>query len=140
MSIWDTVAAPIIKIIDKIVPDKAAAQAAKDSLNQMIAQGNLNEEMAQLTAVTTAQSDINKVEAASTSIFVSGWRPFIGWVCGTAFGFQFLLKPLIEWGMSLAGHPIKLPGLDDALTQLTYALLGMGALRSIDKKMGTAAK
>lgn len=140
MSIWDTLVDPLVNIINKVIPDKTAAAAAVASLKQMQVQGQLTEEMAQLSAVTTAQSDIDKVEAASTNVFVSGWRPFIGWVCGAAFGFQFLLKPILEWGMALAGHPIKLPGLDDALTQLTYALLGMGALRSIDKKMGTASK
>jgi hypothetical protein len=138
MGIWDTVAAPIIAIINKVVPDKAAAAAAVAQLQQMQLQGQLNDELLQLQAVTTSQSDINKVEAASTSLFVAGWRPMIGWVCGVAFAFQFLLKPLVEWGATLAGHPVTLPGLDANLPQLTYALLGMGTLRTVEKFKGVA--
>lgn len=133
MSIWDTVAAPIIAIINKVVPDKAAAAAAVASLQQLQLQGALSEEMAQLQAVTTAQSDINKVEAASTNWFVAGWRPGIGWVCVLAFGFEFLLRPLLQWGCALYGHTVVLPSLDSTLTQLTYAMLGMGALKTVEK-------
>lgn len=133
MSIWDTVAAPIIAIINKVVPDKAAAAAAVAQLNQMQLQGQLADELAQLQSVTTNQSDIDKVEASNSSLFVAGWRPAIGWVCASAYAFQFLIRPLLQWGSAFAGHPIQLPGLDDALTQLTYGMLGMGALRTVEK-------
>jgi Holin of 3TMs, for gene-transfer release len=133
MSIWDTVAAPIIAIINKVVPDKAAAAAAVAQLNQMQLQGQLQDELMQLQSVTTNQSDINKVEAASASMFVAGWRPAIGWVCAAAYAFQFLIRPLLQWGSAFVGHPVTLPGLDDALTQLTYGMLGMGAMRTIEK-------
>lgn len=139
MSIWDTVAAPIIAIINKVVPDKAAAAAAVATLQTMQMQGQLQDEMLQLQSVTTAQSDIDKVEAGSTSTFVSGWRPMIGWVCASAFGFEFIIRPVLQWGFIMAGHTLPpLPGIDDTLTQLTYAMLGMGALRSYDKMKGTA--
>ena len=134
MSIWDTVAAPIIAIINKVVPDKAAAAAAVAQLQQMQMQGALQDELTQLQSVTVNQSDVDKVEAGSESIFVSGWRPFLGWVCGVAFGFEFLLRPLLEWGFIIAGHKLPtLPRLDDSLTQLTYGMLGMGALRTVEK-------
>jgi Holin of 3TMs, for gene-transfer release len=124
---------PIVAIINKIIPDKAAAAVAADQLKAAMAQGQLQEELDSLQSVTTAQSDINKVEAASTNWFVAGWRPAIGWVCGLAFGFEFLLRPLLQWGAIFAGHPVTLPSLDDTLTQLTYAMLGMGALRTVEK-------
>lgn len=133
MSIWDTIAAPLIAIVNKIIPDKAAAAAATAQLQFMIEQGSLQEELSNLKAVTTDQSDINKVEAASTNWFVAGWRPAIGWVCGLAFAFEFLLRPLLQWGCALYGHPVTLPSLDSTLTQLTYALLGMGALKTVEK-------
>jgi hypothetical protein len=133
MSIWDTVAAPIIAIINKVVPDKAAAAAAVATLQQMQMQGALTDELAQLQSVTINQSAVDQVEAASTSLFVAGWRPAIGWVCAAAYGFEFLLRPLVQWGSALYGHPVQLPGLDDSLTQLTYGMLGMGALRTIEK-------
>ena len=134
MSIWDTVAAPIIAIINKVIPDKAVAAAAVATLQQMQLQGQLQDEFTQLQSVTTAQSEVDKVEAASTSTFVAGWRPAIGWVCAAAFAFQFILRPVIQWSFIMAGHTLPtLPGIDDSLTQLTYGMLGMGALRTIEK-------
>lgn len=125
---------PIVAIINKVIPDKAAAAIAADQLKAAMTQGQLQEQLEQLTSITTAQSDVDKVEAASASLFVSGWRPAIGWVCGLAFAFEFLLRPLLQWGVALSGHPpIVLPSLDNSLTQLTYAMLGMGALRTIEK-------
>jgi hypothetical protein len=124
---------PIVAIINKVIPDKAQAQVAADQLKAAMAAGELQQELEQLTSVTTAQSDVDKVEAASTNWFVAGWRPAIGWVCGLAFGFEFLLRPLLQWGAIFAGHPVTLPSLDDTLTQLTYAMLGMGALRTVEK-------
>lgn len=141
MAIWDIVVGPLLKIIDKVVPDKAAAQVVKDQISAQAASGALQEEMLQLQSVTTAQSDINKIEAGSTSLFVAGWRPLLGWICGVAFGFQFILRPVVQWGFIMAGHTLPpLPGIDETLTQLTYAMLGMGALRSYDKMKGTASK
>lgn len=142
MSIWDTVAAPIIAIINKVVPDKAAAAAAVSQLQQMQMTGALQEELMQLTSVTTAQSDINKVEAASSSVFVAGWRPMIGWICSSALAFQYLLRPLIQWVLIVAHQPLAapLPGIDDNLWQLMFGLLGMGTLRTVEKLKGVASK
>lgn len=130
---WLDLMEPVVAIINKVIPDKAAAAVAEATLRSQAQAGALQEELANLTAVTTAQSDINKVEAASTNWLVSGWRPAIGWVCGAAFAFEFLLRPLLQWGCALAGHPVALPSLDSTLTQLTYAMLGMGTLRTIEK-------
>lgn len=125
---------PIVAIINKIIPDKAAAAIAADQLKAAMTQGQLEEQLEQLTSITTAQSDVDKVEAGSANWFVAGWRPAIGWVCGLAFAFEFLLRPLLQWGVALSGHaPIVLPSLDSTLTQLTYAMLGMGAMRTIEK-------
>lgn len=140
MSIWETIAAPVLKIIDKVIPDKAAAQAAKDQLAAMAAQGQLTEEMAELASVTTAQSDINKIEAASGSTFVAGWRPYVGWILGTAFGAIYLVFPLLTWITALFGHPIPFPTLDSGtLMTLLMGMLGMGAMRSYDKAKGVGS-
>jgi hypothetical protein len=138
MAIWDLVAGPIVGIINKLIPDKAAAAAATAQLQQLALQGQLSDELAQLTSITSAQSDVDKVEAASANLFVAGWRPAIGWVCAAAFSFEFILRPIIEWAFIVSGHtlPVKLPRLDDALTQLTYGMLGMGALRTYEKVKG----
>lgn len=140
MSVWDTVAAPIIAIINKVVPDKAAAAAAVAQLQQMQMQGALSEEMAELTSVTTAQTDINKVEAASTSMWVAGWRPYIGWICGTGLAMSAIIGPVFTWATALAGHPTPFPIPSDPLLQSTLAgMLGMGHItRTIEKIKGVA--
>lgn len=139
MSIWDTIAAPIIAIINKVVPDKAAAAQAIATLNQMQLQGQLQEEFAQLQAVTSAQSDVDKVEAANANVFVSGWRPAIGWVCGTALASQYIFRPMLQWGFALVHQPLPtLPGIDDNLWQLMFGMLGLGSLRTFEKVKGVA--
>src|SRR6185312_4673329 len=113
MSIWDTIAAPIIAIINKIVPDKAAAAQAVATLQQLQMQGQLQDEFAQLQAITVNQSDVDKQEAANANVFVSGWRPAIGWVCGAALASQYILRPLVQWGFTIAHAPLPtLPGID----------------------------
>ena len=139
MALWDILLGPIISIVNKIIPDKAAAAAAIAQLQQLEAQGALEAEKTQLASITSAQSDVDKVEAANSSMFVAGWRPAIGWVCGAALAFQYVARPLIQWGFSMAHQPVPvLPGIDDNLWQLMTGMLGMGALRSFDKVKGTA--
>lgn len=140
MSMWDTVAAPIIAIINKVVPDKVAAAAAVATLQQMQVQGQLQDEMLQLQSVTSAQSDVDKAEASNANIFVSGWRPMIGWVCGAALCSQYIIRPLLQWGFLVAHQPLPtLPGIDDQLWQLMFGMLGMGGLRTFEKIKGVAA-
>ncbi len=138
MSIWETVAAPVLKIIDKLVPDKAAAQQMKDQLTAMAQQGALQEELLQLQAETVNQTDVDKVEAASTNMFVAGARPFIMWVCGVALAVSTIVAPLFTWFAALAGHPVAFPNLDNQLLQSTLAgMLGLGHVsRTVEKVMG----
>jgi Holin of 3TMs, for gene-transfer release len=132
---------PISDIILKVVPDKAAAAAAIASLNQLQAQGALQEELLQLQAVTSAQSDVDKVEAASTSWFVAGWRPYVGWVCGTGLAISCIIAPLFTWLAALVGHPVVFPALNDPLLQSTLAgMLGLGHItRTVEKIKGVVA-
>lgn len=138
MGIWDLVAGPLIAIVNKLIPDKAAAAATTAQLQVMAAQGAFAEELAQLQAVTTAQSDINKIEAASSSVFVAGWRPYVGWICGTGLGLQVIVAPLFTWVSMLVGHPTAFPKFDDLLLQSTLAgMLGLGyGLRTLEKFNG----
>jgi len=139
MSIWDTIAAPIIAIINKVVPDKAAAAQAVATLQQMTLQGQLQDEYAQLQAITVNQSDVDKQEAANANVFVSGWRPAIGWVCGAALASQYILRPLVQWGFTIAHAPLPtLPGIDDNLWQLMFGMLGLGSLRTFEKVKGVS--
>src|ERR1700745_1905215 len=77
-------------IIGKVIENKEQRDAAQAKLQEMAVSGALQAELLQLTAVTSAQTDINKVEAASTSLFVAGWRPFVGWVCGAGVGISVI--------------------------------------------------
>jgi hypothetical protein len=141
MSIWDTIAAPLIAIVNKVVPDKAAAAAATAQLQSMAASGELQAEMLQLQAVTSAQTDINKVEAASTSLFVAGWRPYVGWICGTGLAMSAIVGPLFTWVAALCGHPTPFPIPNDPLLESTLAgMLGMGhVLRTVEKVKGVVS-
>lgn len=141
MSIWETIAAPIIAIINKVVPDKTAAAAAVATLNQLQLQGQLQEEFAQLQAITSAQSDVDKAEATNPNVFVSGWRPMIGWVCGAALASQYIFRPILQWGFTMAHQPLPtLPGIDDNLWQLMFGMLGLGSLRTFEKVKGVATR
>jgi hypothetical protein len=141
MSIWDTLAAPLIAIVNKCIPDKAAAAAATAQLQQMATQGDLQTELLQLQAVTSNQTDINKAEAVNGSVFVSGWRPMIGWVCASALAYQYVIRVLAQGILAAIGHPIPaLPVLDDNLWQLMFGMLGMGGLRTFEKVKGVASK
>lgn len=139
--LWTDLLSPIVSIINKVIPDRAAAAAAVSQLQTLALQGQLEAEAAQLKSITESQSDIDKVEAANSSVFVSGWRPSIGWVCAAALGAQYILRPLIMWGCSLGGFPTPvLPGIDDNLWQLMFGMLGMGTLRTFEKVKGVASK
>ena len=121
------------KVIDRVWPDPIQAATAKLELIKLQQSGEL--------AAMAGQMDINKVEAASASVFVSGWRPAIGWVCGAGFAVQFVIGPLAEWGSALAGHPVKFPQMDTStMMPLLLGMLGLGGLRTAEKIQGVAAK
>lgn len=93
----------------------------------------------QLHAESMGQQATNQVEAAHTSIFVAGWRPFIGWICGFALGYEFLLRPIFTWISPLLSIQLSAPpSVSDVLLELVFALLGMGALRSFEKYKGVS--
>jgi len=86
------------------------------------------------------QTEINKLEAAHKSLFVAGWRPFIGWVCGIALAYNFVLRDLMVWGLALtyAETPPPPPLHLEVLTTILYALLGLGGMRTFEKLQGRA--
>lgn len=83
------------------------------------------------------QAEINKIEAAHRSVFVAGWRPFIGWVCGLGFAWAFLIHPVIQWYVILRALDVTPPVIaTDNMMELVIALLGLGALRTYEKAAG----
>jgi hypothetical protein len=136
---WTFLISPIAAIVEKLIPDKAAAAAATAQLQQMALQGQLQEELAQIQALTTAQSDINKVEAASPNWFVAGARPAILWICAVALAMVLIIGPLFTWATMLAGHPTPFPTLDsNLLMTLLFGMLGLGGYRTVEKIKGVA--
>jgi hypothetical protein len=120
-------------LIQRIFPDPAQAADAKLKLLEMQQNGEL--------AAMTAQTDINKVEAASTSLFVSGWRPFVGWVGGFGLAYAAIVEPLLRLIATFMGYTGTFPAIDTTITmQVLFGLLGLGAMRSIDKFNGVASK
>ena len=121
---------PVTGLLDKFIEDKDQ----KNALAHEIA--TMSEKHAQELAM--AQIDVNKAEAASGSIFKGGWRPFIGWVCGFAFAYHFILQPVLLFGAAAAG--VSLPPLPEFdMSQMMPVLLGMlglGGLRTFEKQKG----
>ena len=121
---------PVTGLLDKFIEDKDQ----KNALAHEIA--TMSERHAQQLALS--QIEVNKAEAASGSVFKGGWRPFIGWVCGFAFAYHFILQPILIFGTAVAG--ISLPPLPEFdMSQMMPVLLGMlglGGLRTYEKNKG----
>jgi len=121
------------KLIDRLWPDPAQADAAKLELLKLQQSGEL--------AQITGQLEINKAEAASSSLLVAGWRPFIGWICGAALAYTFIAYPLLLWATAAWWPDIKPPtlGTGDMLFELLLGMLGLGGLRTFEKVKGVAS-
>ena len=120
------------KVIDRIWPDPTQAANAKFELFKLQQSGEL--------AQIAGQLEINKVEAANPNIFVSGWRPFIGWVCGGGLVYAFVGQPLLSWASGAYGFAIP-PTLDvSTLLTVLGGMLGLGGLRTMEKLNGVDRK
>ena len=95
-----------------------------------------------LTGLVAGQLRINEQEAKHGSIFVAGWRPAIGWICGGGIAWNFILQPLISWVAFIFGVDITdAPVLDvGPLMILLGGMLGLGGLRTYEKRLGVARK
>jgi hypothetical protein len=93
-----------------------------------------------MTGLVQGQLAINQKEAEHGSIFVAGWRPFIGWVCGFGVAWQFVLSPIGTWIVVISGVDIPpIPVLDTGpLMTLMLGMLGLGGLRTYEKRLGVA--
>ena len=121
---------PATQLLDKFVEDKDK----KNELAHEIA--TMAERHAQELA--KGQLDINKEEAKHRSIFVSGWRPSVGWVSSIAMAYHFVVQPLIVFGVTVAGVEIpELPKFDmNSLMTVLMGMLGLGGLRTFEKTKG----
>ena len=118
--------ADLIKVaINKVWPDKTEQEKA---------------ELAAAVAVVQGQLEVNRVEAASNSLLVAGWRPFIGWICGAALGYTYIGYPLLMWGQAIWFPAISPPvlGIDNMLYELLFGMLGLAGFRTFEKVKGVA--
>ena len=117
---------PRLDVVGKII-DKVAGHVDKFTLDK--------EEKAQLIQeINKAQIEVNKIESGSSSLFKSGWRPFVGWTCGVALCYHFVLQPFLMFVLSSTGNPMELPIFDmSTLTTVLFGMLGLGGMRSFEK-------
>lgn len=126
------------KILDKVFPDPATKTNAQLELLKLQQAGEFKEIDAQLQ-INLAQSATNTAEAASPDAFRANWRPFIGWICGTALGYNFVVRPILAWISVSYWHVDVPPALElTELMPLMMGMLGLGGLRSIEKVKGVA--
>jgi hypothetical protein len=126
---------PILDGVLRLIPDKGERARAKE-----LFEGQM---LTAMTSLVQGQLEINKQEAQHTSIFVAGWRPFIGWVCGISLVWNFIIQPLllwIAWMMPELGIDMSTaPKLDSGeLMTVLLGMLGLGGLRTYEKRLGVS--
>lgn len=113
-------------VIGKIWPDKSEQERQELAAAVMVIQGQL---------------ETNKAEAANPSVFVSGWRPAIGWVCGAGCAWNWIALPAAKFVLLAVGHPITMEPADiSEMLPILIGMLGLGGLRTAEKINGVAAR
>lgn len=131
--IFDLIQPIVSKVFDRIWPDPKDQANAQLELLKLQQSGELEYLKADLQT-RLAQLQINNTEAASESLFKSGWRPLIGWTCGASFAWQFVAGPALTWLSNLVGHPMLLPSTDlSQMMPVLLGMLGMGLMRTYEK-------
>jgi|TARA_R100001224_G_scaffold20412_2_gene10186 hypothetical protein len=117
---------PVTGLLDKFIEDKDKTNAIAFQISTMA------EKHAQELA--KAQLEVNKTEAAHRSLFVSGWRPAVGWTCCIGLASQYILIPMANFALALADSTVEIPVLDMAtMMPVLMGMLGLGAMRTIEK-------
>jgi len=123
---------PIGTLVDRLTPDVNLRKEAKIEIEKALID----------TANTAllAQIEVNKQEAQHPSVFVAGWRPATGWICAAAFGYNFIVHPMLGYILPLFTEVSQMPPAIDVGPMLTVLLgmLGLGGLRTYEKSQGVA--
>ena len=130
MSLVSSLIGPVTGILDKVIEDKDQKAKLAHELATMADKLSHEQQLAQI--------EVNKAEAASGSLFKGGWRPFIGWVCGVAFCYHFVVQPIIIFVVAIVG--VNIPDLPEfqmnTLLTVLGGMLGIGSLRTYEKQKG----
>ena len=116
------------QLIDRWMPDPQKKAEAEMELFKMAQAGDLQKVLGQL--------QVNASEAQHQSVWVAGWRPFVGWVSGVGFAYAAIFHYVIAWVASIQGWPAPPPVDTDILLFVLGGMLGLGTLRTYEKKMG----
>lgn len=132
--ILDAALSIVDKVFDRVWPDPAKKAEAQLAVMKLAQDGAFKQIEVDLQ-LAMGQIEINKVEAAGEGLFKAGWRPFIGWVCGSALAYEFIVRPLLCWAVAnwvnTPTLPPELP-MGDLMT-LLFGMLGLGAYRTYEK-------
>lgn len=124
-NIIEKLISPVSSILDKFIVDKDLKEKLEHELKTELHKANM------------AQVEINKIEAGHRSIFVAGWRPFLGWCLSFAMAYHFILQPIAVFSLSIAGLSYDLPQFDmNSLMTVLLGMLGLGGMRTYEKTKG----
>lgn len=136
MGLIELITGPVMSIINKLIPDKEKQAEIQMELVRLQSQKDFKEIDAALQQMQM-QADINKIEAAHANVWVAGWRPFIGWVCGAGLALQFILFPMVFWIGQLMNIAIIMPQLPfEMIMTMLGGMLGIGTMHTYEKVKG----
>ena len=118
-------------VLDRFFPNKEEKERAAREIEAKLAE--------HLAKIAIAQIEVNKQEAAHRSLFVAGWRPFVGWTCGLALFYTYVAQPMAMFIMAQTGDLVQLPQLDlSTMMPVLLGMLGLGGLRTYEKFKGVS--
>jgi hypothetical protein len=118
-------------VLDRFFPNKEEKERAAREIEAKLAE--------HLAKIDIAQLEVNKQEAAHRSMFVAGWRPFVGWTCGLALFYTYVAQPIAMFVMAQTGDLVQLPHLDlSTMMPVLLGMLGLGGLRTYEKFKGVS--
>ena len=124
-------------VIERVWPDPKQQATAKLELKKLGQAGDLARLAAEVQIIS-GQLKINETEAGHKSIFISGWRPLVGWICGFALAYVAIIEPIMRFVALLSGYKGTFPVIDTTITmQVLLGMLGLGIMRTKEKKDGT---
>lgn len=129
MKILSSLIGPVTGLLDKVIADKDQKTLLAHEIATMAERHG--QELAK------AQLEVNKTEAAHKSLFVSGWRPAVGWVCVLGMAGNFLVIPLTNFALALANSDVVIPLIQSSeMMPVLMGMLGLGTMRTFEKSKG----